>query len=52
MQRLSGSGMAFAEIDGTLVEYDLQPGQQIVVDTGNVAGSPPGCRWRSVRFPA
>ena len=29
MQRLSGSGMAFAEIDGTLVEYDLQPGQQI-----------------------
>ena len=38
MQRLSGSGMAFAEIDGTLVEYDLQPGQQIVVDTGNVAG--------------
>ena len=38
MQRLSGNGMAFAEIDGTLVEYDLQPGQQIVVDTGNVAG--------------
>ena len=30
MQRLSGSGMAFAEIDGTLVEYDLQPGQQHV----------------------
>ena len=38
MQRLSGNGMAFAEIDGTLVEYDLQPGQQIVVDTGNVLG--------------
>ncbi len=38
MQKLSGNGMAFAEIDGTLVEYDLQPGQQIVVDTGNVAG--------------
>ena len=38
MQRLSGRGMAFAEIDGELMEYELQPGQQIVVDTGNVAG--------------
>ncbi len=38
MQRLSGLGTAFVEIDGELVEYNLQPGQQIVVDTGNVAG--------------
>ncbi len=38
MQRLSGSGMAFAEIDGELVEYTLAPGQQLLVDTGNVAG--------------
>lgn len=38
MQKLSGHGMAFVEIDGDLVEYDLAPGQQIVVDTGNVAG--------------
>lgn len=41
MQRLSGSGVAFAEIDGELVEYNLAPGQQIVVDTGNVAGFEP-----------
>lgn len=41
MQRLSGSGMAFAEIDGELVEYVLAPGQQILVDTGNVAGFEP-----------
>lgn len=41
MQRLSGSGVAFAEIDGDLIEYDLAPGQQIVVDTGNVAGFEP-----------
>ena len=41
MQRLSGSGTAFVEIDGELVEYDLKPGQQIVVDTGNVAGFEP-----------
>ncbi len=38
MQKLSGSGIAFAEIDGDLVEYDLAPGQQMIVDTGNVAG--------------
>ncbi len=38
MQRLSGQGTAFVEIDGELVEYELRPGQQIVVDTGNVAG--------------
>ena len=38
MQRLSGSGMAFVEIDGELVEYELAAGQQIIVGTGNVAG--------------
>ena len=37
MQRLSGSGMAFLEVDGELVEYDLAPGQQMIVNTGNVA---------------
>ena len=37
MQRLSGHGTAFLEIDGYAVEYDLAPGQSIVVDTGNLA---------------
>ena len=37
LQRLSGYGTAFLEIDGSAVEYNLQPGQQIVVDTGNLA---------------
>ena len=41
MQRLSGSGTAFAEIDGELIEYNLAPGQKMVVDTGNVAGFEP-----------
>ena len=41
MQRLSGSGMAFIEIDGELVEYDLAPWQKMVIDTGNVAGFEP-----------
>lgn len=38
MQRLSGQGTAFAEIDGELMEYTLGPGEQLLVDTGNVAG--------------
>ena len=37
MQKLSGRGTAFLEIDGHAVEYDLAPGQSIVVDTGNLA---------------
>ena len=37
LQKLSGHGTAFIELDGSVVEYDLQPGQQIVVDTGNLA---------------
>ena len=37
MQKLSGQGMAFLEIDGSVVEYTLAPGQQLVVNTGNVA---------------
>lgn len=38
MQRLSGRGIAFAEIDGELIEYQLAAGQQLIVDTGYVAG--------------
>lgn len=37
MQQLSGRGTAFIELDGSAVEYDLAPGQQIIVDTGNLA---------------
>lgn len=37
MQRLHGNGLAFVEIDGYVVEYDLQPGQQMVIDTGYLA---------------
>ena len=41
MQRLSGRGKAFMEIDGALIEYELKPGQKLIVDTGNVAGISP-----------
>lgn len=37
MQAVSGSGIVFAEIDGSAVEYELKAGQKLVVDTGNLA---------------
>ena len=37
MQKLSGHGIAFIEIDGSAVEYRLEAGQRLIVDTGNVA---------------
>lgn len=37
MQRLSGQGLAFIEIDGHAVEYQLAAGQQMVIDTGYLA---------------
>ena len=37
MQKLSGNGVAFLEIDGSTVEYNLEAGQQLVIDTGYLA---------------
>ena len=36
LQKLSGHGMAFLEIDGDMVEYELGAGEVLKVDTGNV----------------
>ena len=43
MQKLSGNGIAFVEIDGHAVEYDLAPGQQMIVDTGYLAYMDASC---------
>ena len=51
MQRLSGHGMAFLEFDGSVVEYNLQPGQQIVVDTGYLAAMDATCRMEIKSVP-
>lgn len=37
MQRISGPGLAFIEVDGEVIEYELEPGQQLKVDTGHLA---------------
>ena len=44
LQKVSGNGIAFAEFDGHVVEYDLQPGQQIVVDSGYLAAMEASCQ--------
>lgn len=36
MQKVRGNGIVFVEVDGDYVEYELQSGEQMVVDTGNV----------------
>ena len=37
LQKLTGPGLAFVELDGEVVEYTLEPGQLLKVDTGHVA---------------
>ena len=37
LQKLDGAGIVFLEIDGTVVEKNLRPGERLKVDTGNVA---------------
>lgn len=37
MQKLSGYGTAFIEVDGFCKRYDLGPGEQLIVDTGYLA---------------
>ena len=44
MQKLSGRGLAFLEIDGSAVEYELQAGQQLIVDSGNLAMMSDTCK--------
>lgn len=51
MQRLSGRGVAFVELDGHAVEYDLAPGQQLVVDTGYLAMMDASCKMDIVSVP-
>lgn len=43
MQKLSGQGIAFVEIDGYCKQYTLGAGQQLIVDTGNLAAMDATC---------
>ena len=37
MQKVSGNGVAFIEVDGDLQEYELVAGEQLIVDSGYLA---------------
>lgn len=41
MQRLEGDGWAFVQMGGTLIERQLQPGEELHIDTGCVAAYTP-----------
>ena len=43
MQRITGNGMVFLEIDGHCKEYDLAAGESIIVDTGYLAAMSESC---------
>ncbi|WP_270840100.1 TIGR00266 family protein [Peptacetobacter hiranonis] len=43
MQKLSGNGVAFIEIDGSAMEYDLQAGEELLVSTGYLAAMEESC---------
>ncbi len=43
LNKLSNHGIAFVEIDGTCVEYELAPGQQIILDSGHLAMMEASC---------
>ncbi len=44
MQKLSGNGTAFLEFDGHVKEYELAPGQQLIIDTGYLAAMTGSCQ--------
>ncbi len=43
MQKISGNGVAFVEIDGYCKEYDLGVGESIIIDTGYLAAMSESC---------
>ena len=43
MQKTTGQGIVFAEFDGHVVEYELQAGQQMILDTGHLAAMSATC---------
>lgn len=43
MQKITGNGMVFVEIDGYCKEYELRVGESIIVDTGYLAAMSETC---------
>ena len=43
MQNISGNGLCFAEFNGHVLEYELAAGQQMIIETGNLAAMEATC---------
>lgn len=43
IERVSGQGVIFLETDGSIINYPLQAGQQIIVETGRVVMASGNC---------
>lgn len=43
MQKISGNGLCFAEFNGHVLEYELAAGQQMIIETGNLAAMEATC---------
>jgi len=45
LQEYAGTGFAFLEIDGSVREIDLAPGEKLKIDTGSVAAFEKTCKY-------
>lgn len=45
LQKIGGSGLAFLEVDGDVIEKNLAPGEVIKVDTGNIFAFEPSVSY-------
>lgn len=43
MQKITGNGIVFLEIDGSSMQYDLQTGQQMILSTGYLVSMSESC---------
>lgn len=50
LQELVGTGMAFLEVDGDIVVKELQPGEVIKIDTGNIVAFSKGMQYEIERI--
>lgn len=44
MQKFDGEGLLFIEVDGSVIEYDLQAGEQLILDTGHLVMMSSSCK--------
>lgn len=43
MQKFDGEGLLFIEVDGSCIEYNLQAGEQLILDTGHLVMMDASC---------